>query len=218
MVIEATPSHPATMAAQLSSTPLTLDSPLPDPIITTPRLIIRPMHPQDAPSMQKYAAPASITTYMSLAFAHPYTLDHANNWINTNLAAQIQNNFCICETSVPDISIGGIGIKPGSDVQAHTAEVGYWIGEPFWGKGYITEALRAMTDWVFTARGEQYRRLSAKVFSGNTASMRCLVKCGYREEGVLRGDAEKHGKVYDSHVFGLTKGDWEELKRSEEVE
>ncbi|KAF2870943.1 acyl-CoA N-acyltransferase [Massariosphaeria phaeospora] len=199
------------MAAQLSSIP---DTPLPPPILTTPRLHIRPMHPQDAPSMQHHAAPYSITRYMTLAFAHPYTLAHATTWITLNLTSALPN-YIISEAATPHIIIGGIGFKRGADVSAHTAEIGYWLGEPFWGRGYTTEALAAVTAWGF-AEMQGLRRVWAGVFEGNDASGRCLEKCGYRREGVMRGHVEKGGEVMDLHVFGLTKADWEEDRRREE--
>lgn len=210
--LQSTPSHPGTMAAQVETIPATEDVPLPEPVITTPRLILRPYHRQDAVSMQKYAAPAAITKYMSLAFAHPYTLEHATNWINMNLKDNLPN-YIICEKDSPEICIGGIGLRPGSDVQSHTAELGYWVGVPFWGKGYTTEALQALTDWVFGEKGDVYRRLWASVVDGNTASIKCLEKCGYTAEGVMKGHVEKHGVVSDLHILGLTRKDWEERRR-----
>lgn len=103
-------------------------------------------------------------------------------------------------------------MKPGADVQSHTAEVGYWLGEPYWGKGLVTEALEALTKWVFMERqvdGVKTTRLWSVVWHENVGSMRCLEKCGYRPEGVFKGHAVKHGKIFDVHVFGLTKADWE---------
>ncbi|KAF2242076.1 acyl-CoA N-acyltransferase [Trematosphaeria pertusa] len=207
------------MEAQLQNTAVTADSPLPSPIITTPRLIIRAMHPQDDISMQAAAAPASITKYMTLNFAHPYTLQHARDWISLHLAPR-PNAFVLCLPSDPSSVIGGIGLKPGSDVQSHAAEMGYWIAEPYWGQGLMSEALEAMTEWSLSEwegeGGRKLSRLSASVFEGNTGSMKCLEKCGYRKEGVLRGHVEKHGKTMDLHVFGLTKGDWEERKKGKQ--
>ncbi|KAF2685614.1 acyl-CoA N-acyltransferase [Lentithecium fluviatile CBS 122367] len=229
-----TPAHPSTLAAQLAaqldtspdtaSTPaptqpiVSADSPLPNPIITTPRLLIRAMHPQDAPSMAHHAGPASITQYMSLAFAHPYTLQHAETWIALNLKDHL-DNYTICLPSNPSEPIGGIGVKPGSDVQSHTAEIGYWISEEHQGKGLVSEALGALTEWVFGEGklndGRKVRRLFAGVFGGNEASMRVLEKNGYRAEGVFKGHVEKHGVIRDMHWFGVTKDDWLEWKRSQ---
>jgi RimJ/RimL family protein N-acetyltransferase len=163
--------------------------------------------------MQQACAPASITKYMSLAFAHPYTLQHAETWISTNLTENLPNYVLTLHDS-PTVVMGGVGLKPGSDVQSHTAEVGYWIAEEYWGMGYMTEALRAFTDYVFSEKGDVWRRLWAGVFSGNEASMGTLKKCGYAEEGVMKGHVEKHGEVRDLHMFGLTRKDWEATKQS----
>ena len=210
------PAHPTTMAAELEQSTTPTSAPLPPMIIKTPRIHLRAMHPQDAPSMAHHAGPASITKYMSLAFAHPYTLAHAQTWIELNAKDKL-DNFVLTLPEDPRETIGGIGAKPGGDAQSHTGEVGYWISEEHAGKGLSTEVLAAYTEWVFTEGvmndGRRLTRLFANVFSGNTASMRVLEKCGYRAEGVMKGHVEKHGVVYDTHVYGLTKGDWEEWKK-----
>jgi len=122
-------------------------------------------------------------------------------------------------------------MKPGSDVQSHTGEVGYWLAEEAQGQGLMREALEGFVEWCFTARegdgsveaasgalAEQKKvlrpsRLFAGVFSGNAASMRCLESCGFLSEGVQRGHVEKHGEVMDLHLYGLTRGDWEIWRR-----
>ncbi|KAF2728431.1 acyl-CoA N-acyltransferase [Polyplosphaeria fusca] len=201
------------MSTTLSSLPpTTADSPLPSPILTTPRLLIRPMHPQDAETMQHAASPPSITKYMTLVFAHPYTLEHARTWINLNLTHP-SNNWVITPLTDPGTVIGGIGFKPGSDVQSHTAEIGYWIGEEWQGKGLMVEAVVAVTDWEFVERGDVVRKVWAGVCGGNDGSMRVLEKAGYVKEGVLKGHVEKHGEVRDMHMFGLRKEDWEEKRK-----
>ena len=100
---------------------------------------------------------------MTLAFPDPYTLDSANTWINMNLSQPHQTAFVLCETSSPDVVVGGIGFKPGADTNSHTAELGYWIGERLWGRGYVTEAVRDFTKWIFEdyegMDGQKLRRL-----------------------------------------------------------
>lgn len=212
MAAQPTPAHPAIMQAQLESIQGTPESGIPEPIVTTQRLIIRPMHPQDSHSTAQHANNPNVSKYMSLAFPSPYTLDSANTWINMNLVKPRQDDFVICEKQSPERVIGGIGLKPGADVMAHTAEIGFWIGESHWGKGFTTEALAAMTEWVFKERevdGIKTTRLWGGVFSGNEGSMRCFAKCGYPPEGVLKGHVVKHGQIYDLHQFGMTKADWE---------
>ncbi|KAF9701649.1 hypothetical protein EKO04_000732 [Ascochyta lentis] len=217
-----TPAHPATMQAQLATqsnptipTATTATSPIPQPIFTTPRLLVRPLHPQDAPSMAQHGNNLNVTKYMSLGFPSPYTLESAQGWITMNQTAPIYN-WGICLASAPETVIGGIGMKPGADVQGHAAEAGFWIGEAFWGKGLTSEVLAALTEWCFTAEeaklavgGRRWSRLFGTVFAGNVGSMRCFEKCGYGKEGVLKGAVEKNGAASDLHVFGLVKGDWE---------
>ncbi|KAF2827258.1 acyl-CoA N-acyltransferase [Ophiobolus disseminans] len=213
MTQQPTPAHPAIMEAQIKASNISEDAPLPTPIVTTSRLVIRALHPNDAASAALNANSPAVAKYMSNAFPHPYTLESAETWIAMNLQLPYQTNFGICKASSPDIQIGGIGLTLGADVSSHTAEVGFWVGENYWGKGYTTEALEGFTKWSFESwegkDGQRLRRLWARVFSGNNASMRCFEKCGYAKEGVFKGHAEKNGEVMDVHLFGLTKADWE---------
>jgi ribosomal-protein-alanine N-acetyltransferase len=201
------------MEAQIKASPMAKDAPVPQPILTTTRLIVRPYHPQDAPSMSLSGNSPAVAKYMSLMFPAPYELKHADEWIAINMAKPYQTDFGIYEKSSPEVSIGGIGLKPGVDIFGHTAELGYWIGEKYWGKGYISEVVEAFTKWSFDSfqgkDGQRLKRLWGGVLSGNVGSMRCLEKCGYAPEGIMKGHIEKHGEVMDMHVFGLTKVDWE---------
>ncbi|KAF1936005.1 GCN5-related N-acetyltransferas-like protein [Clathrospora elynae] len=212
MAGQPTPAHPATMEAQLQASNRPENTPIPQPIAITSRLIIRPMRIEDAPSTALNANDPLVTKYMSLAFGYPYTLAHAKTWINMNITAPHQNNFVICERSSPETVIGGCGLKPGADVSAHTAEVGFWVGQAYWGRGYTTEMLEAFTKWTFESwenDGQRIRRVLGCVFSGNVASMRCFDKCGYAREGVMKDHVEKHGEMMDMHIFGMTKPVWE---------
>ncbi|KAF1839740.1 GCN5-related N-acetyltransferas-like protein [Decorospora gaudefroyi] len=212
MVEQPTPAHPATMESQLQTSDTPNSQLIPSAILTTHRLIIRPMHPQDAPSMAHNASDPLLTKYMAPTFPDPYTLTQAETWISINLALQHQDNFVVCERCSPGTVIGAIGLKPGIGASSHTASVGYWMGRTYWGKGYTTEALESFTKWSFENwenNGRRLRRICADVYSGNVASMRCLEKCGYAKEGVLKGHIEKNGQTMDEHLFGLTRSDWE---------
>jgi RimJ/RimL family protein N-acetyltransferase len=221
MAAQTTPAHPGAMETQTNTTTVTADSPIPAPLITTQRLIIRNMHPSDAPSMSLHANNPRITSNMSSTFPDPYTIDQANIWINMNINIPQINNWCICERSSPDVAIGGIGLKLGVDVRSHTAEVGYWVGEEFWGRGYMTELLEALTEWCFLERktdGKQLEKLWSNVHSTNVGSMRCFEKCGYAKEGVQRDQVAKYGRTMNLHLFGLTKRDWEERCKQRHAE
>lgn len=180
------------------------------------------MHPLDALAMAHHANGASIARFMSELFPCPYTLRDAYRWIMTSLAADTQHNFAIClpgecapDTSpVPDSPgsvIGGIGLKPGVDVQRRTMEVGYWVGEAHAGKGIATASLEAFTTWTFETFPDVVK-LVANVFEGHEASLRVLGKAGYKREAVLRWHVCKNGVVGDLHVLRMCRDEWEVLK------
>ena len=95
--------------------------------------------------------------------------------------------------------IGGIGLHPLSDVSRFTAEIGYWIGEAFWGRGLATEALKRFTDYAF----EQFpfERLEGWIFATNPSSGRVLEKAGYEYEATMRRSAFKDGQFLDCHLY-----------------
>ncbi|OAK95061.1 acyl-CoA N-acyltransferase [Phaeosphaeriaceae sp. SRC1lsM3a] len=209
-------SQPATTETHAQKLDAFRETPIPRPILTTARLIIREYHPRDAPSMSLHGNSAAVAKYMYLTFPHPYTLEAGETWIAMNIGLPHPCHFAICEASSPDTAIGSIGLKLGSDTSSHTAELGFWIGEKFWGKGYVTEATAAFTEWAFETfegkDGQRLRRVFSTVWSGNKGSIRCFEKCGYAPEGIMKDHVEKNGEVMDLHLYGLTKADWETRK------
>lgn len=200
----------------LQTIPVSESSPLPEPILTTARLSIRPMHPQDIPSVAFAQNSPAVARYMSSSFAIPYTLMHATKWIAQNLEPPY-NHFAITLLTDPTTVLGLIGFMPGRDIEAHTARLGYWLGEASWGKGIMTEALEAITGYGFREKG--YLKLVADVAAGNTGSERCLKKCGFVVEGVQRKQILKAGEIQDQIILGLLKEDWEkrpEAKKNDE--
>lgn len=114
-------------------------------------------------------------------------------------------------------------MKPGSDIHSHTAELGYWISEECWGRGYAREAVEGIMEWVFGGKCEEqgvgtWKRVCAGVFGGNDASMRVLERCGFAAEGVQRGHVEKNGVIMDLYLYGMDKAMWEERKQKKERE
>jgi RimJ/RimL family protein N-acetyltransferase len=97
-------------------------------------------------------------------------------------------------------AIGVIGFHIEPDVLQHSAEIGYWIGEPFWGRGIMTKALKAVSEYAFS--NYDIFRLSAPVFAWNAASARVLEKAGFIREGVMRSAVFKDGQVTDLLIFG----------------
>ncbi len=102
-------------------------------------------------------------------------------------------------------AVGGIGFVPLTDVERVSAEVGYWLGEPFWGRGLATEAVIAISRYAIEHHG--LTRLFALPFAYNPASCRVLEKAGYQLETRLRRSAIKDGVIVDQMLYGLTAPD-----------
>ena len=125
--------------------------------------------------------------------------------------------------------IGGIGLRPGSDTQSHTGEVGYWLAEEHQGKRMMIEALDGFVHWAFTQRDgdgsapaqgtppeTKKTKLFAEVFAGNTTSMHILERCGFQKEGVQKDQVvTRYGEVTDLHLYGLTLKDWKTWRDGE---
>lgn len=104
-----------------------------------------------------------------------------------------------------DSLAGGIGVVLQQDVHKIAAEVGYWLGRPFWNRGIMTRAVRAFSEWAMDTY--DLERLYCGIYEWNAASMRVLEKCGYVREGISRRAAIKNGKIIDLHQFAYCKPD-----------
>jgi [ribosomal protein S5]-alanine N-acetyltransferase len=161
---------------------------------------IRPWRPDDAESLAKHANNRKVWLALRDLFPHPYTIDDAHEFLQKKIAEQSATIFCI---EIDGAAVGGIGIHPGQDVHRHTATVGYWLGEEFWGRGIMTETVIAVTDFYFA--NFPLRRISAEVFANNPASARVLEKAGFTLEGRLINNIIKDGKLLDSFLHARTK-------------
>lgn len=160
--------------------------------------VIRSWRPGDEAPVQRYADNRKIWINLRDAFPHPYTLEDARDWIAFASGRDPEWAFAI---ATPEEAIGGIGLDPGSDVHRGSAELGYWLGEPFWGRGIATAAVRALSAWAFAHR--PIHRIHAGPFARNQASVRVLEKAGYRREGLLRRSVIKDGRLEDQVVLAL---------------
>ena len=103
--------------------------------------------------------------------------------------------------------MGGVGIHAREDVHGHTAELGYWLGDSYWGKGYMTEVVKAVIPYAFETFG--LHRLEACQFGWNGASGKVLEKAGFRLEGCLREAICKEGEFTDRLIYGLLRAEAE---------
>ncbi|MBS1818035.1 MAG: GNAT family N-acetyltransferase [Acidobacteria bacterium] len=160
--------------------------------------VVRSWEPADATSMAKHADNRAIWLNLRDRFPHPYTRNHAVAFIRRVQANRPETTFCI---EVDGEAAGGIGFMLQQDIERVSAEVGYWLGEPFWGRGIGTGVLRAVTAYAMTAHG--LTRLFAVPFADNLPSCRVLEKAGYVLEGVMRRSAIKDGRIRDQKLYAF---------------
>jgi [ribosomal protein S5]-alanine N-acetyltransferase len=165
--------------------------------LETERLVLRPWREGDEPSLVRHANNRKVSINLRDHFPYPYTLDDARAWIaRCRSTTQPHQTFAIEHGGE---AIGGIGLQPLSDVSRFTAEVGYWLGEEYWGQGFATEALRCLTGYAFESL--HYERLEAWVFATNPISCKVLEKAGYEHEATLRRSAFKDGRFLDCNLY-----------------
>jgi len=164
------------------------------------RCVVRSFRPDDAPSLARHANNRAIWLSLRDQFPSPYTLADAGRWIQEAAGLEPQTHFAI---AVDGAAAGAIGFHLKKDVRRRSAEIGYWLGEEFWGRGIATEAVRAVTGHAF-ARFDLVR-LYAGVFEGNRASMRVLEKAGYTREARLRKAVTKLGRTIDLVLYAIVR-------------
>lgn len=160
--------------------------------------VIRSYDDDDVEALLKYADNEAIARQLLDHFPHPYTEAAAHDWLR---AAQEQDPEISFAIATSDELIGGIGLLLREDVFRRTAEVGYWLGQPFWGRGIATRALETFTRWAF--REFDFARIQARVYDSNPASRRVLEKAGFTLEGRLRNAATKHDRLMDLYLYAL---------------
>ncbi len=162
--------------------------------------MIRDWRKDDAASIARYANNRSIAMWLRDRFPYPYTIYDAEGFLAAVARQDPRASFAVATRQE---AIGGIGLDMGADIHRFTAELGYWLGEPFWGKGIMTEAVTQFTAWAF-AHLDLYR-LFANVFATNAASARVLEKAGFECEGRLRASVFKNGQILDQLLYARIK-------------
>jgi RimJ/RimL family protein N-acetyltransferase len=164
---------------------------------------LRGWRPGDEPSLVRHADNRAIWLKMRDRFPYPYTLADAGTWIRIASAREPQADFAI---EVGGEAVGGVGLMLHEDVERVSAEIGYWLGETFWGRGIMSTAVRAVTEYAFSALG--LTRVYAVPYAHNAASARVLEKAGFTMEGRMRRSAIKDGVVLDQLLFARTDEDF----------
>jgi len=162
--------------------------------------ILRPWSINDAGSLVKHANNFKIAKFMTDGFPHPYTIDNAKELI---AFANNDTPVHIFTIDINALAVGGIGIHPHHDVYKKNAEIGYWLGESFWGKGILPDAIMHMTDFAF----ENYdiNRIFARPFGTNAASQKVLKKTGFKLEGKFEKAIFKNGEYLDELIYAIRR-------------
>lgn len=171
--------------------------------LETPRLILRPPRLDDAPDIQTYASEWELAK-TTLNIPHPYPENAALEWMQMLIEAPESDNyyFTVCLKDSTLVGAFNVGVIP----RHHHAEIGYWIGRPFWGQGYASEAARRAV--VFCFEELNLNRVFANYFTTNPASRRVMEKAGMIHEGTLKQHYFRWDNYIDVGICGITREDW----------
>jgi RimJ/RimL family protein N-acetyltransferase len=153
---------------------------------------IRDWKKQDASSIVKYANNLNVWINLRDTFPNPYFLSDAKAFLKQDLKL-------IWAISNDQEAIGCIGLEVGNDVNRYTAELGYWLGEPFWNRGIMTMSVKLITDFTFETL--KIHRIQALPYTTNQASVRVLEKAGFTQEGRLHLSAVKNEMILDQYLY-----------------
>ena len=160
---------------------------------------LRPYRGSDVAALARIGNDREVSRNLTDRFPYPYTEQAARNWIAVcEAGGEPTRNFAI---EVRGSLAGGAGIELREAERAGTAEIGYWLGRDFWGRGIATAAVVALRDYAFETF--ELERLEASVFGSNPSSARVLEKAGFQQEGRLRKAIVKDGERTDLLIYGL---------------
>lgn len=158
--------------------------------------VLRPLVAEDAERLALHANDYEVWRNLRDRFPHPFSTEDAATYIARVAERPVATSFGI---AVGEEAVGSISLMLGDDISRQSAEVGYWLGRAFWGRGIMVEALQATTRYAF----EQLRlaRVFAVPFATTVRSARVLEKAGYVQEGLMRRSAVKEGKLLDQLLY-----------------
>lgn len=161
---------------------------------------LRSWSSSDLNDLVRFANNPAIARFLTNAFPHPYTEEHAARFIEMATGADPVRIMAI---EIDGHASGGIGLHPQSDVYCMNAELGYWLGEPFWGRGIMTNAVKDMVRYGFEKF--DFTRIYARPYGSNLASQKVLEKAGFSLEARLKGTFLKNGIVEDELIYAVRR-------------
>ncbi|MBP1928795.1 RimJ/RimL family protein N-acetyltransferase [Methanolinea mesophila] len=170
-------------------------------VLISERLRLRPFVMEDAPAVAGLAGAREIAR-CTTRIPHPYQEEMAREWISTHAGGWARREHAIFAVSQKDTEslIGAVGLEKIHREFFH-AEIGYWIGVPFWNRGFGTEAVAAVVTYGFSTL--DLHRIYARIMSGNRGSAKVLEKCGFSHEGTMKEHVYKNGKFVDIEIYGI---------------
>lgn len=168
--------------------------------LRTPRCDLRPFQATDAPSIAGHADNRKVWLNLRDLFPHPYTVADAERYVASVAGQEPVTRFAI---DVGGEAVGSVSLKPGTDVERRSAEIGYWLGEAYWGRGIASAAVAAVT--AYAHRELDLLRVFAVPFVRNPASVRVLERAGYQREGIMRRSAVKDGEILDQYLYAAVR-------------
>jgi RimJ/RimL family protein N-acetyltransferase len=180
------------------------------PTLTADRLVLRPFAIEDAAEVTRLVSDRRIAD-TTINIPHPYDQTMAEGWIGTHAPAAEQDmglTLAVTEKTTGSI-VGAVGL--GIARSHRRAELGYWIGVASWGRGYATEASRAMLSHAFGPL--DLERVVAHCLTRNEGSWRVMEKLGMQREGRLRSHILKWDVLEDIWIYGILREEWRGLTR-----
>jgi [ribosomal protein S5]-alanine N-acetyltransferase len=176
--------------------------PLPTLDLGLPGWCLRAWRSTDASSLAKHADNANVWRWMHDGFPHPYTPEAAQEWASRGHVDYGGSNWAI---AFEDEAVGGCGFHPFDGALRCNAEIGWWLGEAFWGRGVGSRAARRLVAVAF--EDPALTRLCATIYAGNAASMRVAERAGLSLEGISRKSVHKAGRIIDRHIYSIVRAD-----------
>ena len=168
----------------------------------TVNFALREWRPEDAPSIARHADDPQVAANLRDIFPSPYHLPDARAFIQSCMAAD-EGQAIFRAISVDGQAVGSIALTRGADVYRRSAELGYWLGRDFWGRGIMPAAVEEMCRLGF--QRWDIVRVFAEPYAYNAASRRVLEKAGFRLEGVMARGVFKNGQLHDYCMYARLK-------------
>ena len=164
---------------------------------------LRPWRPDDAACVAQNMNNLAVLNNLRDGIPYPYTEQDGLNFINSMLSAKPDSTYAFAIVLDDDRPVGSIGVFRCGNIHFRTAEMGYYVAQPYWGRGIGTCAVTSMCRYIF--ENTDILRIFAEPFSFNAASRRVLEKSGFELEGIMRKNAVKNGEVLDMCLYARLK-------------